>query len=50
MSRRRRYDTAPFDEIGVPADALAQCPDCRQWYPADGWHRCETNEVGDPPE
>jgi hypothetical protein len=43
-------DQPPRDEVGVPDEQLETCPSCNQLYPADGWHCCEDNMVGDVPE
>lgn len=50
MSVRLSRDQPPHDEIGMPDAALEVCEDCDRPYPADGWHRCETNAIGDVPE
>jgi hypothetical protein len=42
-------DRPPHDEVGVPDDQIERCPDCKELYPASGWHCCETNTIGDVP-
>lgn len=50
MPVRLSRDQPPHDEIGHHEDALEECEDCGRSYPADGWHRCEINTIGDVPE
>ena len=50
---REKYDTAPHDEVGLPADHIERCDACGKHYEADSWHRCSEgaeHNVGDVPE